>query len=704
MAVNIKLGVDYAGFKQGMREAQASVNTLDAALKKNEAQFKATGDAEQYMSQKSEILRQKMQSQKAVVENAARALAEMNKKEIPQTSTEYQKLSQQLLNAEAAMLETQSALDNLSNSQQNAASSADQLVQSMNSIGKKVSLEQVIGGINTITSGLEHAARTAVQLGEKLFEVIMDAAAQADDISTMATRLGLTEEEVQQINYNAARFEVTAEQLGTTWKKVKNNMTSDSEEIVEGFKKIGVKTHQDHDLFGILKTSRDYKDVFWETGEALLKMTDAAEQERLATKLLGRSWDELKVLFGEGREAYEAALAAAPVASEEAVDNLASLNDRMAELESSWNTLKLEALGAIAPALEKGADAIANLLDKITEYLKTDEGQELLNNLGKAVENLFNDLSNIDPDKVVENFAKLFEGVVSSFQWLEENWENVKAALIGIAAGFGVLKIATFALNITKLVSGLNGLVGGGGGGGTGADAGGTGTASGGGTGGVWLSNIATTLVGSLQTRAMVEEVERAAKIWSAIDKSGSNVEIAKQFHEVSGVGGSYAESDKKLAEFIDNITDSGDPGSVNLNGIEIRVKPVVDDEDKEVDLDAHFVVSDVEDEEILKQLGIINIPARISIVGMTGGGTGFTLDGITQLKYANGIPWIENDNTLALLHRGERVLTASENRHYTYNSNNYFGNVNLNNGQDIEALCDSIDRHNRRQGAGYGS
>ena len=80
------------------------------------------------------------------------------------------------------------------------------------------------------------------------------------------------------------------------------------------------------------------------------------------------------------------------------------------------------------------------------------------------------------------------------------------------------------------------------------------------------------------------------------------------------------------------------------------------------------------------------------------------SLGGITQLMYANGIPWIENDNTLALLHRGERVLTASENRHYTYNSNNYFGNVNLNNGQDIEALCDSIDRHNRRQGAGYGS
>ena len=58
----------------------------------------------------------------------------------------------------------------------------------------------------------------------------------------------------------------------------------------------------------------------------------------------------------------------------------------------------------------------------------------------------------------------------------------------------------------------------------------------------------------------------------------------------------------------------------------------------------------------------------------------------------------------LALLHRGERVLTASANRSYTYNNNNYFGNVNLNNGQDIDALCNSIDRHNRAVQSGFGA
>ena len=70
--------------------------------------------------------------------------------------------------------------------------------------------------------------------------------------------------------------------------------------------------------------------------------------------------------------------------------------------------------------------------------------------------------------------------------------------------------------------------------------------------------------------------------------------------------------------------------------------------------------------------------------------------------EHANGlfsVPW---DGYPAILHRGERVMTASENRRYTMN--NYFGNVNLNNGLEIEALTESIDRRNRRQMAGFGA
>lgn len=97
-----------------------------------------------------------------------------------------------------------------------------------------------------------------------------------------------------------------------------------------------------------------------------------------------------------------------------------------------------------------------------------------------------------------------------------------------------------------------------------------------------------------------------------------------------------------------------------------------------------------------------LTVPVRAQIgwgdFGGTGGG------GTNRLMtHANGLPFVPWDGYIAMLHRGERVLTAGQNASYTYNSNTYFGSVNLNNGLEVEALTDSIDRHNRKTQAGYG-
>ena len=733
MAVNIKMGVDTSGFKQSIADANAQLKTFDAQLKLAETTMKATGNSEQGLITKTDALNGKLKTQKQMIQQYEKALEDMRKNNVDPLSKEYQKLETALLNAKTGMVETEAALNGLNGSEQTAISTTNQLTDSMNSIGKKVSLEQVRSGIKSITDGLESAAEKAIQFGEKMLSVILDSAQQADDIGTMADRLGLSEAEVQQINYNAERFEITAEQLGKTWKKVKKNMASDSKEIVEDFAELGVQTHNIYTgKYGnVIGEARDYKDVFWETGEALLHMTDAAKQEELAQKLLGRSWDELIPLFKAGRETYEEALKNAPVASDEAINNLADLNARMAELEASWNTLKMEALGAIAPALEKGADAIANLLDKVTAYLKTDEGQELLERLGTAVSGLFDDLAKISPEDVVNNVTSVLTGLTSGLEWLANNWESVKQALIYVVEGWAMLKISGGILDIVKVVGGLADL--------TGISAAGTAVGS------AWGASFASAVLKAAPWLVGLITLLNPA---GSQDNSlmGANGVTQEGYYEFARLG----MEDKEYKSFLMELgTYFGAQGMANLMGNAAAVSDIwnyiisgkagyntqgfvnqvlgqytgqtfgsdwlgIQFSEEELNeilqnmnlvLTPTFLIPEDTAKTIAEDVGTVKVPAQLVIQKNRRNSFG-TVDSFLNPdgENANGLPFVPYDGYLALLHRGERVITASQNKSYTYNNNTYFGSVNLHNGLEIDALTESIARNNRRKSSGYGA
>ena len=57
-------------YKSAMSQAAQSVKTLDAQLKQNEAQYKASGDREAYMAEKSKLLADKLKAQKEAAKQA----------------------------------------------------------------------------------------------------------------------------------------------------------------------------------------------------------------------------------------------------------------------------------------------------------------------------------------------------------------------------------------------------------------------------------------------------------------------------------------------------------------------------------------------------------------------------------------------------------------------------------------------------------
>ena len=698
MAVNVKLGVDMSGFKSGIQEANAQLKTFDAQLKFAETTFKKTGDAEAAMATKTDALSNKLKVQKQVVQQYEKALQDMKNAGVDPASKSYQQMQAAMLNMQSAANETEIALNGLSTSQLQAATSADKLNNSVSSIGKKMSLDQVISGIDRITGGLENAAKKAVQLGEELWNNVMNKAQWADDTATMALMYGIdldTFLRMQKLVTNG--LDTSVDSMLTSQDKLKRGIGKNSKEVMSYLKELGlVETMYGGKVEGGTDrlVTEDSIDLFFRAGQALLSMSSSYDKEAAATALFGKSWKELVPLFTSYKsvDEYNAALQEVNVNSEEDVNALAELNDKVSELKGNLETLSTDILAQLAPALTEGANALNGMLTELMVYLRSEDGQAMLERLGTAVSGLFEDLSKIDPQNVVEGFVGVFEKIIGGFEWLLDNKNSVIHALEAIVMGWAGLKLTGGALEIMKLINGVqtfNGIDTGTPQNVTGGD--GTVLANGTSGGGVWskILNGATLF-------AAADAIYKATEgqIRSNVDnfnKATEGMTDAQKNREALRIG--FGMTDEDIDEYIDKINQKRTGG--HDIPLPVELEPEEDAAGK-----------------LAEEVGTVVLPAQLHILGGTRGiGTGgenmMRMLGETanaSYSYANGLPFVPYDGYLARLHKGERVMTASQNRSYSANSNLYIENMNMNNGMDAQALASAMSAQNRRISAGFGS
>ena len=786
----VKMGVDVTQFKQGMRDAQNSVKTLDQELKRSEAQYKATGDKEKYMSEQTRLLKQKLEEQKTAAKNAQKALDEMRKNGVQQTSNEYQTMARQLAAAQTGMYNTEAALNSLNDAQVKTAQSANELNTNVEGIGKKLSLQQVQSGLKSIDDMLKSAASSALQIGKNIVSSVTDTAGWADDLLTNSVIYGIDQDTLQKWDRAATHFDVTLEALVKSRQKLAQNMKYGREEVMDACEELGVSPYKAIVAGGKTEEAkRELKgigDFIWEVGEKLAAMDrDDPNTEGLAMKLLGRNWSELLPLFTQGRDAYEQFMGTVSTVDEETVQNAAGANEAIDALQYEWQVTTRELSGSLAPALTEISNILQGVLKEFNDYLKTDEGKAKMKELTDAVTNLFQGLKGIKADDVLDTAKNILDGIVNALTWIANNWQEVEAGIRAIAGAWIALKVTEGVTAMINLVNGLSGL-----GAGSAAAAGASyGSSWGGGfataalaaivkavpwlaglavwSQGVWDENyvgstedkdyykdVVTNLYdGAEITDAAVETYMNltelgatAEEVATAMEEFGLTMkkEVTEQREkdqekrdwrdEMQGAGlyeavwlKSNTNEYRRLQEYWDkyrtgtstnedwaNLMNYFSGG--NHNGYDMtsmtRVLQRMYSLDRSLEdlpnevfgLDANLNLTD-DAQEILQGeadgLKPVSVPGVISLGfgrdnggGENGGSAGF----------ANGlwsVPW---DGYPAILHKGERVLTARENRQYTYNNNTYFGSVNLNNGMEIDALSESIARQNRRHNAGYGT
>ena len=382
--VNVKMGVSGVGeFKQGMKDAQESVKALNEALKLNESQMKLNGESELYMQNKIAILNDKIKAQEEVVRNAQGALDAMTKNGADPASAAYQKMQAAVYRASTNLFDMKSELKDVESGASGAGSEAENMNSKLKDIGEGVSWENLTTGIDSIISKLESGARAAINLGKKITSSAMDSTKWADDILTRSQQYGIDAETLQKMENAADYIDTDVDKILDARSRLYNGIGSGTKGTMDAL-----------GLLGITDTS-DPAQVFWDAGEALMKMSDAAKKEATAQDLFGKSWKELVPLFTAGQKGYNEALEKTSVLTNEQVEALGKADDSFKSIQQEWERMK--------------NSFWADNADKITDLM----------------------------------------------QWLIDNQGAVVAALTAIAGGFGALKLGSFALNLQQTISGF---------------------------------------------------------------------------------------------------------------------------------------------------------------------------------------------------------------------------------------------------------
>jgi len=496
--VNVKIGVSgVAQFKQSMNQAKQATKTLDAQLALTEKQFKATGDSESYMTEKSALLQAKLEQQRTVVANAEKALEQMRANGVERSSTAYQNMYQQMLKAKGEMLDTESAMQGVAEAGDEAANGVSDMNNQLAQIGKNVSIENVTNALDTITDGMKKVMQFAWKTGEAIVMATLGAGAWADELLMTAAQYEISPEDLQRWRKTANIIDTDVDTILTAQDKLKRGREKGDKETMGALAYLGVDP-----------TGKSDMDIFWEAGQAIAQLGKEEDKVSYAQKMFGKSWRELLPLFTAGREEWEETNQSWSIVEEDQLEGMGKMDDQYQKLQGEFETFKMEMLSAFSGPLTQGMETITNLFKQLNEYLDSPEGQALLQQLGDTISSLITDLTQVSPEDVINGLSTVVENVTNGLKWISEHSGEVVAGVGAFIAAWAGLEVAKGVTTVLQLINGIKGL--------TAANAASAGAAA----GGSWASAFASAAMKAAPFLAFLYTLLNPA---SGSDALGSN-------------------------------------------------------------------------------------------------------------------------------------------------------------------------------------
>lgn len=343
--ITIEIGGNTTELSKSLKGVNSQIKNTQAQLKDVEKLLKFDPKNTELLRQKQKLLADAVNETKEKLKQLKDAQAQMDAAGVDKNSAQYQALQREIIATEQDLKKAEAAYRSF-------GSVAKQQLQVVSQ--KSAELAQKTRGLSMAAAG----ALTAIG------GIAYKAAQNADDLNTMAKQTGFTTDELQKMQYAADRIDVSMETITGAAAKMTKQLGSNEDK----FASLGVATRDVNGNF------RSTSDIFFDTIKALSQIQNETERDTVAMDIFGRSANELAGVIDDGgaalrdfgKEAEDAGL----IMSQDTLDGLNQVNDEIDRLKAqAVGTLAqagAKALQALQPVLEKVANAIAKVLEFIS--------------------------------------------------------------------------------------------------------------------------------------------------------------------------------------------------------------------------------------------------------------------------------------------------------------------------------------------------
>lgn len=341
--ITIEIAGNTTKLTESLRSVDSSLNQTQSKLRDVNKLLKLDPKNTELLNQKQEALKKAIADSRLKVIELTKALGDMGER-TADNADQYDAIQREIIECQQQQKQWNAEL-----------SAMAPKVETIQDKLQKVS--DATAKASEATRGLSTVAGAAA-VG--LAGMAVKAAADADDLLTLANQTGFTVEELQKMQYASSFVDVSMESMTGSITKLTKNMASGA----DVFDTLGISiTNADGSM-------RDATDVWYEALDALGKVANETERDQLSMELFGKSAMEMAGIVDDGGAALkqlgQEAESTGTILSQDAVESAVAFNDQMDKLKNTASQAFFSAGASLAetliPALEKLVTVITQVL------------------------------------------------------------------------------------------------------------------------------------------------------------------------------------------------------------------------------------------------------------------------------------------------------------------------------------------------------